>query len=148
MTFDRNQNDPNILHGDRRDLATLPTGKFDCFVFTQTLNFIFEKERALAGCFQVLKRGGVLLGTVAGLTQISRYDMDRWGDYWRFTDLSVKRLLGDCFKGRVEVFPYGNLESALAMLQGFCIEDFDDRSVLERVGPDYQIMIGFRVGKG
>lgn len=96
---------------------------------------------------EVLKPGGVLLGTVAGLSQISRYDMYRWGDYWRFTDMSLKRLLSDCFKGGVNVTPYGNLEAALAMLLGFCVEDFNDKSVLEKQDPDYQIIIGFRAIK-
>ena len=78
--------------GDLTQPNTLPEKMVDCFICTQTLNFIYDARKAIEGCFRVLKDGGVFLGTVSGISQISRYDMDRWGDYWRFTDLSLKKL--------------------------------------------------------
>ena len=38
-----------------------------------------------------------MLATVPGISQISRYDMDRWGDFWRFTTLSMRRLFEQSF---------------------------------------------------
>jgi hypothetical protein len=43
-----------------------------------------------------LKPGGVLLATVSGISQISRYDMYRWGDYWRFTTLIGGKTVCPC----------------------------------------------------
>lgn len=125
--------------GDLTAPETLPRGQIDCFVCTQTLGFIFDVPRAIDGIYHLLRPGGVALATVAGISQISRYDMDRWGDYWRFTDASVRRL----FDGRfdVDVTTYGNVAAAIAFLQGLCVEDLPDPQVLAARDPDYQLTI-------
>ena len=39
----------------------------------------------------MLKINGKCIITLDGpLSHISRYDMDRWGDFWRFTNLSAR----------------------------------------------------------
>lgn len=63
--------------GDLTKIKTLPEDKIDCFICTQTLNFIYDIKSALKSAKYFLKDGGVLLATVSGLSQISRYDMDR-----------------------------------------------------------------------
>lgn len=127
--------------GDLTDIKTLPENRVDCFICTQTLNFIFDVGKAVAGAHHMLKPGGVLLATVAGICQISRYDMERWGDYWRFTSLSAKRLFEPVFKGGVEVKSYGNVLAAIAFLQGIAVEDLPDISLLDASDPDYQLVI-------
>lgn len=128
------------LVGDLADPRTLPVASIDCLICTQTLNFIFEVGRAIEGIAHVLRPGGIALVTVAGLSQISRYDMDRWGDYWRFTDASLRRLFTGQFDARVEVF--GNVASTMAFLQGIAVEDLPDRSILDHADPDYQLTLG------
>ena len=86
-------NSKATIIGDLTNTLTLPENKIDCFILTQTLNFVYDFKSAIKGIYHMLKRKGVALVTVAGISQISRYDMDRWGDYWRFTDLSMKKLL-------------------------------------------------------
>lgn len=104
-----NDNKNATIVGDLTNPYTLPEAKIDCFIVTQTLNFIYNVNEAVKGIYRMLKPKGVVLVTVAGLSQISRYDMERWGDYWRFTDLSIKRLFEDVFGiGNVEVETYGN----------------------------------------
>lgn len=127
--------------GDITDPATLPENAMDCFICTQTFNFIFDVRKAIAGAHHILKPGGVLLATVAGISQISRFDMDRWGDYWRFTTASVQRLFEPVFKGGVAVESFGNVLSATAFLQGIAVEDLPDRNLLDRNDPDYQLII-------
>ena len=129
------------LVGDLTDTATLPENAFDCFICTQTFNFIFDVKEAIEGAHYLLKPGGVLLATVSGISQISRYDMDRWGDYWRFTTASMKKLLDPVFKGGVEIESYGNVLAATAFLQGVSLEDLPDRSLLDHSDPDYQFLI-------
>jgi SAM-dependent methyltransferase len=127
--------------GDLTDPATLPENFVDCFICTQTFNFIFEVEKAIAGAHHLLKPGGVLLATVSGISQISRYDMDRWGDYWRFTTASIEKLFQPVFKGGLEIETFGNVLAATAFLQGVAVEDLPDEKLLDEMDPDYQMVI-------
>jgi hypothetical protein len=138
-----NNGSDGVLIADLTRNETLPEGEFDCFVCTQTLNFIYDIKSAVFGAYRLLKPGGILLGTVSGIAQISRYDMDRWGDYWRFTPLSIKRLLGEAFGSNVEVESFGNALAAQIYLQGIAVEDLPDRSLLEVRDDDYPVLIGF-----
>jgi len=127
--------------GDLTDISTLPEDYIDCFVCTQTFNFIFDIHQAVAGAHYLLKPGGIILATVAGISQISRYDMDRWGDFWRFTTASVQKLFEPVFKGGVEIESYGNVLAATAFLQGVAVEDLPDARLLDEHDPDYQMVI-------
>jgi hypothetical protein len=127
--------------GDLTDRTTLPGNITDCFICTQTLNFIFDVESAVAGIHHILKPGGVLLATVAGISQISRYDMERWGDYWRFTTASLEKLFKPVFPGAVEIGIHGNSLAACAFLQGLAVEDLPDPRVLDETDPAYQLLL-------
>ena len=129
------------LNGDLTDPGTLPANAIDCFICTQTFNFIFDAQKAIQGAHYLLKPGGILLATVSGISQISRYDMDRWGDYWRFTTASVKKLFEPVFKGGLEIESYGNVLAATAFLQGVVIEDLPEQKLLDENDPDYQLII-------
>ena len=134
--------------GDLTDPATLPPNAFDCFICTQTYNFIFELDKAVEGAHYLLKPGGILLSTVAGISQISRYDMDRWGDFWRFTTASAQKLFGPVFKGGLEIGSFGNVLAATAFLQGVSVEDLPDPTLLDYHDPDYQLLITLVARKG
>lgn len=134
-------NSKATLVGDLTNPGTLPENQVDCFVCTQTFNFIFEVQKAVAGAHRLLKPGGVLLATVSGISQISRYDAERWGDYWRFTSASVEKLFAPVFGADVEVQTYGNVLAATAFLQGVAVEDLPDATLLDRQDPDYQLII-------
>jgi hypothetical protein len=134
--------------GDLTDPATLPENAVDCFICTQTFNFIFEVQKAVQGAHALLKPGGVMLATVAGISQISRYDMERWGDYWRFTTASVRRLFEPVFTGGLEVESFGNVLAATAFLQGIAVEDLPDAALLGANDPDYQLIITIVARKG
>ena len=77
------------LIGDLAEGESLPSDAFDCFVCTQTLTYIYEVQRAVQTIHRILAPGGVLLATVPGISQMSPYDRDRWGEYWRFTAQSL-----------------------------------------------------------
>lgn len=134
--------------GDLTDPATLPENFIDCFICTQTFNFIYDLQKAVNGAHHLLKPGGVLLATVAGISQISRYDMDRWGDYWRFTTASVRKLFAPVFKGGVEIESFGNVLAACAYLQGITVEDLPDKTLLDESAADYQMLISVVARKG
>jgi hypothetical protein len=57
----------------------------------------------------------VVLATFHGISKIARYDMDNWGEYWRFTTLSASKLFSEIFpKDEVTVQACGNVFSAIA----------------------------------
>lgn len=129
------------IAGDLASGSGVPDAAFDCIILTQVLPFILDVRAALSTCRRALKSGGVVLATVPGISQISRYDMDRWGDYWRFTDLSARRLFEEAFpKGPVEVASFGNVLVATRFLQGLAVEDLRAGD-LEHNDPDYQLII-------
>ncbi len=104
------------------DLATgegVPVGSYDCVICTQTLNVIYDVRAATRTLHDALAPGGVLLLTVAGICQAARPDRDAWGDYWRFTSLSVRRMLEEQFEPPdVRVEAYGNLAAASSSSRG------------------------------
>lgn len=135
------------LVGDLTTGAGIPSSAFDCIILTQTLPFIYELKEAVSQIRKALRLGGVALITVPGISQISRYDMDRWGDYWRFTDASARRLFGDVFgPENVTVVMYGNVLAACAFLQGIVVEELLTNE-LDYPDSDYQLSIGIRVVK-
>jgi len=132
------------------DLATgegIPDGAFDCLILTQTLPFIFDMSGAVAQSYTKLKPGGALLATLPGISQISRYDMDRWGDFWRFTDASARQLFGATFGlDNVAIETYGNVLVACAFLHGLASREFTRRE-LDHRDLDYQVLITVRAVK-
>ena len=121
---------------------TVPEARFDTFICTQTLNFIFDLEQVIVSIHKLQKPGGHALITVAGISQISRYDYVRWGDYWRFTDQSLRKLLTLCFDGpSCKIETYGNVATACLFLQGIAYQDIQDKSILDAIDKDYQMVI-------
>lgn len=133
------------------DLAqahAIPDATFDCVILTQTLQFIYETRAAVAHLARIVKPGGVVLATLPGISQISRFDEERWGDYWRFTPRSAKRLFDEAFgDAAVAVTSHGNVLVATAFLQGLALEELrpDELAVSD---PDYALVIAVRAQKG
>ncbi|MDT7947006.1 MAG: methyltransferase domain-containing protein [Thermoflexus sp.] len=126
---------------------SIPSDTFDCIIFTQTLHVIYDVRAAIRHLHRILKPGGVLLATFPGISQINRYDMDRWGDYWRFTTLSARRLFEEVFPpGNVTVRAYGNVLAAVAFLHGLSAEELR-REELDYHDPDYELIITVRAVK-
>jgi SAM-dependent methyltransferase len=120
---------------------------FDCVIFTQTMLCIFDVKDAATALYKILKPGGVLLASFPGISQISRYDMEKWGDYWRFTDLSVKRLFEGLFGNKnIEIKSYGNVLTSVSFLHGIAAEELTAKE-LEYTDPDYQLSITLRAKK-
>lgn len=140
-------NDHATIVGDLTNIKTLPENRIDCFICTQTFNFIYNFKDAIIGTKHLLKEGGVVLATVAGISQISAYDMSRWGDYWRFTTLSIQKSFEDVFgKGNVEVDFYGNVLASIAFLEGICAEELKESELFFK-DSNYQMTIVIKAVK-
>lgn len=119
----------------------------DCFIMTQTLPFIYDIHGAVKNAVKILKPGGCLLITVPGITQISRYDMSRWGQYWSFTDQSLRKLFEEVIPpSSISIKTYGNVKSAAYFLYGFAQHELT-RKELEYQDSDYQLIIGAVIKK-
>jgi hypothetical protein len=129
------------LVGDLTTGDGIPQSAYDCIILTQTLPFIYDVRAAVRGTRTALKPGGTILATVPGISQISREDMRDWGDWWRFTSASAKRLFEEEYGAEnVETEVHGNLVAACALLYGLAQEELT-RAELERRQADYEVIV-------
>ena len=118
--------------------------KYDVFICTQTLNFIYDVREAVNGIYNSLHRDGYAIVTVQGnIGQISEHDYNSWGDYWRFTEMGICKLFDDVFgEKNVMSIAYGNVMAATAFIQGLCYEDIENKQLLDYSDPLYSILVG------
>lgn len=135
----------NAVATIRGDLVTgdgLPEAAFDAAILTQVLHVLPDMGAALRHVHRALRPGGVLVATISGITQVSRYDMDRWGDFWRVTDRAAGVLLDRDFPhDERDIVAYGNHLSAIAALAGLAAEELTAEEI-DHVDPDFQVLIG------
>jgi SAM-dependent methyltransferase len=132
---------------DLQRAPEIPSDTYDCIILTQTLQFIPDPAAAVAALHRILRPGGVLLATCSGISQISRHDMDRWGEYWRFTSLGLRRLLEAAFPAdRLSVEAYGNVLAAVAFLHGLAQQELPP-GALDHRDPDYELVVTARAVK-
>jgi hypothetical protein len=142
------EGNPNAtIVADLTRAEQIPSDTFDCIIVTQTLLLIYDVRAAIGTLQRILKPGGVVLGTVPGITKISREDMRRSGQYWSFTTLSIQRLFEEAFPAeQVEVKAHGNVLTAAAFLYGLAAEELR-KAELDHHDPDYEVVITFRAAK-
>lgn len=132
------------------DLTNAPgigDGTFDCIILTQTLHFTYSMEAEVSELYRILKPGGCVLATVPGISQISRFDMERWGDYWRLTSLSARELFETAFAAaEVHVETHGNVLAATAFLHGLAVSEIAEAE-LDVHDDDYQLIVAIRAVK-
>lgn len=126
----------------------IPSDLFDCIIFTQALQMIYDMPAALRHLHRILRPGGVLLLTSHGISKIGRrLGRDPWGEYWRITSQSAERLFADTFPGAtVEVSTYGNVLAAICALHGVVSEEVG-REQLEFNDPDFEVIVAVRAVK-
>lgn len=124
----------------------IPSNSFDCFILTQTLMLIYDTRAALRAMHRILKPGGVVLATVAGITQIGD---PAWAEtwFWNFTKPSARRLFAEAFgASNVRVESYGNVLSATAFLQGMAVSELTQEE-LDVQDPEYEVTVTVRAVK-
>jgi SAM-dependent methyltransferase len=142
-----NDNPKATIVADLTDASQIPSNSFDCIILTQTLQFIYDLRAAAKTLHRILKPGGALLVTCHGTSQISSYDMQHWGEYWRLTSLSARKLFTEVFPERcVTVQAYGNVLSAIAFLHGIGAQELR-REELDFRDPHYEVIVAVRVAK-
>jgi len=135
------ENRRTTIVGDLQTGDGVASEAYDCIILTQTLQLLFQPAAAIRHVHRALAPGGVVLVSAPGITQISRYDMDRWGDYWRFTSLALRRLFETDFDpASVQVEAHGNVWVAHAFLQGMAAEELTANE-LDYFDRDYEVVI-------
>lgn len=126
----------------------VPSDAFDCIVCVQTMQMIYDVRAALRHLCRILKPGGALLATSHGISKIGRREgIDHWGEYWRLTAQSARRLFEENFPAaNIEVETYGNVFTAIASLHGLGAEELSPEE-LDYFDPDYEVLITVRAVK-
>ena len=146
--FDVSAENPQAtVVGDLTSAERAPSDSFDCIICTQTLHEIYDVRAAIRTLHRMLRPGGVLLTTFPGISQSCRPEKDLWGDYWRFTTMSTRRLFEEVFPAAsVQVEAYGNVLAAVAFLHGIAAEELSPDELDPR-DPDYEVLIAVRAVK-
>lgn len=133
---------------DLTDAPHIPDNTFDCIIITQTLQMIFEVDKAIATLARILKPGGVVLCTSHGMTRVARREgVDDWGEYWHFTTQSKRRLFHAHFpKDHVQVSTVGNVFTCICNLHGLAASEIDPVE-LETHDPNYEMLVLVRAMK-
>jgi SAM-dependent methyltransferase len=130
---------------DLSDPDSLPPGRFDCVIFTQTLQIIPDMRAAVANVWRALAPGGVILLTVPTMgfhESGTAFDNHRW----RVTRLGLQWLLGQLPAARVETATYGNLLSCVAFLYGMAAEELRPDELAPH-DPDFPMIVAASVRK-
>jgi SAM-dependent methyltransferase len=126
----------------------IPQGAFDCVILTQTLHVIFDIHSAVRNLHGLLRPGGVALASIPCISQISPYDSDQWGDFWRLTPAAAQKLFAESFAAEhLEMETVGNVLLASAFLHGLVVDDLPPHA-LEEYDPQYPLLICVRAMRG
>lgn len=137
----------NVIKGNLETGEGIEENRFDTAIITQTLMFLYDIQSAAQNIYKMLRPGGTALVTVAGISQVSRYDADNWGSYYSFHADAVKRLFESYFReDNIEIVTYGNVKTAISLLYGLCCEDLEE-SDFQVCDPDYPLIIGVMLKK-
>lgn len=140
------------LNGAKR--VNLETGEgitensIDCLILTQTLQTIYNIDKAMKNIKKLLKKNGVALITLPGITQICIRDYNNWGDRWRFTDSVAKEMAvkAGFDLDKIEVKSFGNIKTCFALLYGLCLRDMKQED-FEYSDKQYQMVITVKLIK-
>lgn len=124
----------------------LPSTHFDCIILTQTLQFIYDYTSALKHCYRMLKKGGVLLVTVPGISPIEGGEWRKnW--LWSFNEASMNKVFTEFFPNdSFTVQAYGNVYAAVSFLHGVGIVE-TDKSKLDIRDSSYDVIITIKLNK-
>lgn len=132
-------NDRATLIADLAAADEIPDCLFDCFILTQTLQYVYDFHAAVAHAHRILRPGGTLLCTVPTMSRIGRGELG--SEYWRLTAAACERIFGDAFAGgEVDVRAHGNVLTAIAFLVGMAAEELSRRE-LELDDPFFPLLV-------
>ena len=128
---------------DLADAAMIPSDHYDCVLLPNTLQHLELLEPALRTALRVLKPGGTILASAAGLLPL----IADGGDFWRFSADGWRLVLAREWPGcPIAIDAGGNCLAAIAAIHGLAQEelDVDELTVSD---PRYPVLITIRCRK-
>ena len=102
--------------------GVIPSDAYDCFLMPSTLQHLRELEPALITALRVVRPGGAILATAAGLIPL----IDDGGDYWRMSAAGWWEVAARVWPGcKINVAGHGNSLAAIAALHGIAVEELE-----------------------
>lgn len=130
--------------GDLAGSDPLPEAAFDVIICTQTIQMIYDIDRAVQRLGSMLRPGGVLLLTTHGTSKVGRHpDRDGWSEYWHLTRHAARVLFERNFPGSFAIEAFGNVLAAVAALHGLAAGDVRTEE-LDYADRDFDVIIGVR----
>lgn len=112
------------IYDDIRSMNSIADESYDCFICTQTLQYVDDLDAAIHHMKRVLRPGGTLLVTLPTVGKIDGQEEQIPGHYWRLTPDSARLFFLRHFPSEgVEVESWGNVRLAISFLAGFALED-------------------------
>jgi SAM-dependent methyltransferase len=134
------------IYADLANARSIADGSFDCVIFTQTLQLIYDVQAVVRHLHRILRPGGTLLATVPAVSRL-RGDGTESSDYWRFTTAACDRLFGATFgRSHTEVNADGNVLAAMAFLRGLAWQELP-RSRIDYNDPSFPVIVTIRARK-
>jgi hypothetical protein len=117
--------------------TVLPSDQYDCFLLPNTLQHLRELEASLQNALRVVKPGGVLFASGAGLLPLIPDEPE----YWRLSVAGWTEVLERVWAGcDVTVESHGNCLAAIAAMLGLALEELTP-SELDVIDPRYPVLI-------
>lgn len=123
--------------------AVVPSNRYDCFLLPNTTQHLRDLEPALRQALRVVKPGGTVLVSAAGLLPL----IPDAPDYWRITADGWRVLAARVWPGSESIVEsYGNCLAAIAALHGIAAEELNRRE-LNAHDPRYPVLLTVRCTK-
>jgi SAM-dependent methyltransferase len=125
---------------------SIPSESFDCIIFTQTLQSIYDGPAAMSTLHRILKPGGFLLATFPGISHLG-YGETRKTFSWNYTSLSAQKQFAEFFgDANVKVEAFGNVLTTICFLHGLAARELRTEE-LDFNDPAYPFLITVRAVK-
>lgn len=136
-SFKENEVKGNLETGDG-----LIQESVDCFILTNVFSSLFDVNAAMENAGKTLREGGKAIVTVPGIAAICRGPYETYGQFWRFTPLSLMRLFKQYIpNAKISMKTYGNVKTSAAFLYGMNVEDLTQEE-LDYTDSNYPMIIG------
>ena len=129
--------DPTYLCDFAHCDAAIPSRAYDCLLLPNTLPHLRELDRALAQAARVVRPGGTILASAAGLLPLTR-DVP---EYWRLSPDGWRERLSSAWPGAaIDVAGHGNCLASVAAQLGLAVEELT-AAELDVQDPRYPVLI-------
>ena len=98
--------------------------KFDLILSTNVINFTKNPFVSIKHHMDMLNSGGTLVLTASASMPISKFDAERWGDYWRIAPDGLNQLLRT-LNCEYDIHSFGSFVTSIAFLCGLSAEEVD-----------------------